>query len=130
MGLFTMLLAYSTTSAVLSNCGGANDLATINSYGLSPSNPSANQNTTLWFDYILREDVYGGIVTYEANLNGLPYYEEHNLCTQVECPLLAGEYNQSSTSPYPDFAGKLITRIGWENGDGRQILCVQGLFKA
>jgi hypothetical protein len=130
MGLFSMLLSYGATSAVLSNCGSSNDIATVNSYGLSSTTPIANENLTLWIDYTLHEDVYGGVAKYEANLNGLPYYEEHDLCTQTECPILAGDHNESSTSAFPDFVGKLVTTISWENEYGEQLWCVHGLFKA
>lgn len=130
MGLFTMLLSYGATSAVLSNCGTPNDLATINSYGLSPVDPVVNENVTMWIDYTLNKNVYSGIAVYEANLNGFPYYDEQDLCTQTECPILSGEHNETSSSVFPEFSGRLITTITWFDEYDDQILCVRATFKA
>lgn len=130
MNLFAALLSYGVTSAVLSNCGTSNDLAVVNNYGLNPDNPVANQNFSLWIDYTLNTDVQGGLAMYEANMNGLPYYEEHDLCTQTTCPILIGRYNETSKpATFPDFVGRLITTITWQNENGKQIFCVKGTFK-
>lgn len=130
MGLFTMLLSYGATSAILSNCGTSNDIASINSYGLSPVEPIVNENITMWIDYTLKKDVYGGLATYEANLNGFPYYDEQDLCTQTMCPILAGQHNETSTTTFPDFSGRLITTFAWQDENGDQIWCVRATFKA
>jgi hypothetical protein len=130
MNLFGMLVSYGVTSAVLSNCGTQHSLATVYGYGIDPPLPKANQNWTFWVDYTLHEDVYDGIVIYEANLNGLPYYQKSDLCTETECPIFAGDHNETSRSTlFPEFIGKLITTVTWEDNHGNEILCLQGTFK-
>jgi hypothetical protein len=125
----TALSLLFSVSAILSDCGGPNDLATINNYGLVPEIPTAGENMTLWIDYTLKQDVTGGTAVYEANLNGLPYIQSYDLCTQTACPILAGRHNESSISTFPTFLGKLITAISWENENNLPILCVQAVFK-
>ncbi|NBR60513.1 hypothetical protein EB118_09715 [bacterium] len=126
MSVLPILLS---ASAILSNCGGPNDLATINNYGIVPDTPIAGQNMTLWIDYTLKQDVTGGIAVYEANLNGIPYIETNSLCTQTECPIVAGQHNESSISTFPNFVGKLMTVISWEDENSLPILCVRAVFK-
>jgi ML domain len=126
MGILSLLGA---ASAILSNCGHVGDLAMINTYGITPQNPVPNENITIWVDYTLLQDVKNGTAYYTASLNGLPYSESANLCTELECPILAGDYNQSFTAVFYDFSGKLVTTIQWETDNKSPIWCVQATFK-
>ncbi len=42
--------------------------------------------------------------------------------TNDPCPMAIGHHNQISSSA-ADFTGKLVTKITWKTGDGREILC-------
>lgn len=117
-------MALVTLVAVLSNCGNSGDLASINSYDLSPNPPIVNQNMTLWIDYTLSQDVLGGTSYFTANLNGVPYSESHPL----QSPILAGVHNESSVSTFPSFTGKLVTTTYWEDMYANPIWCIKAVF--
>ena len=114
--------------AVLTSCGSPGDLATLNSYAVVPNPPVVDQNMTMWIDYTLSQDVFGGTAYYTYNLNGVPYTETNDLCTQTQCPIMAGINNESSVSTFPLFTGKLVMTIDWEDANTNPIWCLKATF--
>ena len=117
---------YSSQSTV-TDCAKGSSLFTINSQGFSPEPPVANENATLWIDYTIPAgtNINGGTCVYSFTLNGIPFTpSKEELCTQVTCPLVPGEYNLSSTSPWPSgISGKVVTKIQWYDESNTLLLC-------
>ena len=116
-------------TATVTDCGVGKSLFTINSQGFAPEPPVANQNVTLWIDYTIPDgvNINAGTCKYTLNLNGLPFSPTiDDLCTQVDCPLVPGSYNLSSTSTWPSgVSGKVVTKIEWVDSKNTLLLCSQ-----
>lgn len=116
-------------TSTVTDCGVGKSLFTINSQGFAPEPPVANQNVTLWIDYTIPNGVNidAGTCKYTLNLNGLPFSPTiDDLCTQVDCPLVPGSYNLSSTSTWPSgISGKVVTKIEWFDSKNTLLLCSQ-----
>ncbi len=129
--VFAMLMAsyFSSSSSTVADCGQGKSLFTINSQGFSPEPPVANENATLWIDYTIPSgtNINAGTCVYSFTLNGIPFSpSKEDLCTQVTCPLVAGNYNLSSTSPWPSgISGKVVTKIEWYDESNNLLLCSQ-----
>lgn len=123
------LILFAAT-ALLQDCGNPDtDQAVLYGFGMIPENPIPNQNATLWMDYDLYSTITGGHALYSYNLNGLPYNEMYDLCSQTVCPKYPGEYNDSTTQIFPDFSGKLVTRIEWFNQNDEPVLCLESIYR-
>jgi hypothetical protein len=70
--------------------------------------------------------ITGGTATYSSTLNFIPFSPSvEDLCSQVTCPIVAGTYNQSSSSTFPEVSGKIVLKIEWKDQTNNQLLCVQ-----
>jgi len=124
------LIVLAGVTAVLTDCTAVGSIATINGMSLTPDPPVPGQNFSLSVSYLLNEDVIGGTSFYEASLNGLPWTQTDDLCTQTSCPIVAGQHTEVSTTEFPTFTGKLTTAITWDDTSGREIWCVNVVYKA
>lgn len=118
-----------TTQATVTDCAAGKSLFTINSQGFSPEPPTPGENATLWIDYTIpaNTNIDAGTCKYSFTLNGIPFTPStEDLCTQVACPLVTGNYNLTSTSPWPTgISGKIVTKIEWYDSSGALLLCSQ-----
>ena len=120
---------FAPSSSTVTDCGAGNSLFTINSQGFSPEPPTPNENATLWIDYTIpaNTNIDSGTCVYSFTLNGIPFTPTtEDLCTQVACPLVSGNYNLSSTSTWPGgISGKIVTKIQWYDSSKNLLLCSQ-----
>ena len=120
---------FSSSQSTVVDCAQGKSLFTINNQGFSPEPPVPNENATLWIDYSIPSgtNVQAGTCVYSFSLNGIPFSpSKEDLCTQVACPLVAGNYNLSSTSTWPDgISGKVVTKIEWYDESNTLLLCSQ-----
>ena len=58
-----------------------------------------------------------------SEIHSQPTIED--LCTQTQCPILPGTYNQSSSSDFPDISGKITIKIEWFDKAATSLLCAQ-----
>lgn len=118
---------FSSSQSTVTDCAQGKSLFTINSQGFSPEPPVANENATLWIDYTIPAgtNINAGTCVYTFTLNGIPFTpSKEDLCTQVTCPLVPGEYNLSSTSAWPSgISGKVVTKIQWYDESNTLLLC-------
>ena len=125
----TALAFLSPVSSTVADCGKGKSKFEIQTQGFSPEPPIANQNATLWISYTIPPNINinAGSCKYSVNLNGIPIPSTtDDLCTQVKCPLVSGDYNLSSSSVWPPgVSGKVITKIEWYDVDKNLLLCSQ-----
>ena len=105
MNLFGSLL-FSLVAGLssLRDCSNGDGLFTLISQGFSPEPPVPGEDATLWFYYQVPDGltVTAGTAKYSFKFNGIPFSPTvEDLCTQVDCPLLPGTFNLSSTSTFP-----------------------------
>lgn len=110
-------------------CSSPNALATDFTVTVSNYKPLKGENVTTTFDFMLGSPVTGGIVRYDATLNGFPYSSTSPLCDEVAktgdpCPLAVGLHHQVSTSAATT-SGKIVVKITWSSETGAEILCTQ-----
>lgn len=128
MKLFGTLLFSTIVSGLstLRDCSSGNGLFTMISQGFSPEPPVPGQDATLWFYYQVPDGltVTAGTAKYSFTFNGIPFSPTvEDLCTQVDCPLVPGIFNLTSTSQFPSVSGKITSKIQWYNEDGSLLLC-------
>jgi hypothetical protein len=128
MKLFGALLfsVLATGMATIRDCSNGKGLFTMISQGFSPEPPVPGQDATLWFYYQVPDGmtVTAGTAKYSFTFNGIPFSPTvDDLCTQVDCPLVPGIYNLSSTSQFPSLSGKVVSTIQWYNEGGALLLC-------
>lgn len=125
----TFAALFTHSSSTVTDCGAGKSLFTIHSQGFSPEPPTPGENATLWIDYTIPDGttIDAGSCVYSFTLNGIPFSPStEDLCTQVSCPLVAGEYNLSSTSVWPTgISGKIVTKIEWYDTSKNLLLCSQ-----
>jgi hypothetical protein len=132
MNLFKLLFTIFSATVTLRNCGNpATDQAIITGMGFTPSNPSPNENTTLWVAYDLQSPLTGGKATYSVTLNGIPFTPTvYDLCTQTLCPKEIGSYNETSNSLFPSgISGKIVSKVQWANQNQQPVWCLETTFK-
>jgi len=121
-----LLAAAAGASASIAPCSTAGRF-TINSLSMLPDPPVVGQNVTMTFDYTNPgAPVAAGTAKYSISYNGIPYSSTEDLCTQVPCPITAGEHVLRSSSLWDGSAsGKIVTTITWADEAGAGLLCVQ-----
>lgn len=115
----------STALASITNCN-TNSVFTVNGLGFWPDPAIKNANSTVSFDYTVPAEITEGTVKYTYSFNGIPFQPTvEDLCTQTQCPILPGTYNQSSSSDFPDISGKITIKIEWFDKAATSLLCAQ-----
>ena len=128
MGPLSFLILASTVA--LRNCGSSSDQATITSFGFSPENPVAGDQTDLWVAYDLKSDLTGGTATYTINFNGIPLpATKEDLCSQTACPKAPGSFNETSSSEFPNVSGKITSKIAWTDQNSNPVWCIEATFR-
>ena len=132
MSILKLIFTILGTTVTLRDCGNpATDQALITGMGFTPSNPSPNENTTLWVAYDLKSPITDGTATYSVTLNGIPFTPTvDDLCTQTICPKEIGSYNETSSSLFPSgVGGKIVSKIQWANQNSQPVWCLETTFK-
>jgi ML domain len=120
----------STALASIINCN-PSSVFTVNGLGFWPDPAIKNANSTVSFDYTVPAEITEGSTHYTYSFNGIPFQPTiEDLCTQTQCPILPGTYNQSSSSDFPDISGKITIKIEWFDKDSTSLLCAQISTKA
>jgi ML domain len=128
MGPLSFLILASTVA--LRNCGSSSDQATITSFGFSPENPVAGDQTDLWVAYDLKSDLTGGTATYTVSFNGIPLpATKEDLCSQTACPKAPGSFNETSSSEFPNVSGKIVSKISWTDQNSKPVWCIEATFR-
>ncbi len=102
---------------------------TVNSVGLDPANPVPGQNVTLKLDYTVPAGVTvtGGQTEYDITWNYIPFDPSFEpLCQNIPCPLGPGQYQNQSTSVWPDsVSGYITSQMKWLDEGNKLLLCVE-----
>lgn len=117
-----------TGQATVTNCAPQSRFK-INSISLDPPIALPGQVIALHLDYTVPEStyIYDGISTFTFSLNGLPFTPTMEpLCGQVPCPLMPGNYVNTTWSTWPqDITGKLVSTVSWYDVNQTELLCFQ-----
>jgi hypothetical protein len=133
--MFTKILCvtlFSYAMAGMKNCG-VNPLFTITELSQDPVDTiMANQNLSLTLKYMSPEEITSGSVKKSITLNFIPFSPTtEDLCANTQCPITIGEHDGSSWSLFPSgVSGTLVSKVVWNDAQGRELLCVQSSLKA
>jgi hypothetical protein len=125
MRTFLLALLSSTALASIINCN-TNSVFTVNALEFYPDPAIRNENSTITFDFTVPAEVTQGTAKYSFSFNGIPFTPTVNdLCLDTTCPVVVGHHSQSTSSPFPDVSGKVITKIEWFDELENSLLCAQ-----
>ena len=117
-----------TGQATVANCA-PDSRFKINSISLDPPTAAPGQVTVLHLDYTVPEStyIYDGVSTFTFSLNGIPFAPTTEpLCGQVTCPLMPGNYVNTTQSSWPQgISGKIVTSVRWYDVNQTELLCFQ-----
>lgn len=126
LSVMLTLLSVSSTNTV-KDCSSGTSVFKFVSGSLLPDPVVPGENSSLTLNAVIPEGVSisDGIVKYTYILNGIPFPSETDpLCSQVECPLEAGAYTNTTTSVFPTgVSGKISTKIEWYDNENELLLC-------
>jgi hypothetical protein len=128
--LFLSLFSYVVAS--VKDCG-VSPLFTITELSQDPASTiMANQNLSLTLKYYAPEEITTGTVTKSITLNFIPFSPStEDLCANAPCPIPVGDHDGSSWSLFPSgVSGTLVSKVVWNDEQGRELLCVQSSLKA
>jgi len=132
MRILAFLASLTFASGAIKNCG-QNPLFTITELSQDPADSIvAGENLNLHPKYTAPEEIAAGTVTKSITLNFIPFSPtEEDLCVNAPCPITVGEHDGSSWSLFPSgVSGNLVSKVVWEDSQGRELLCVQSSLKA
>jgi ML domain len=127
--MFCFILAYlvSFVSSITTDCSASNSLFKIEELRFVPENPHVGENTTLYLTYNNPGLPVGdGTATTSVKYSFIPITPTvEPLCKNTQCPILAGQTEQASSSLWPDVKGTVTIRSVWNDLDGNELLCFQ-----
>jgi len=121
--LALLIVGYLSTiyaSSTLENC---NTRSKINIHNLTLTHPSKQ---AVQFDvvYEVYKRIERGRITYSCSLNGFHvFYQESDLCTQVQCPIHPGIYTLTNQTDVPNVSGFIKCTMEWIDTD--PLLCIE-----
>lgn len=124
--LFATLACLTATNAKITNCAKPGSLFTVDALGFWPDPAKSNENSTVSFLYTVPEPGFtGGTATYTVTYNFIPLTPTvEDLCKNIACPILPGQYNQTTTSIFPaGLSGTMTTKIRYQDTNGAELLC-------
>jgi hypothetical protein len=123
------LIGLSVLSGSIQDCSRPNSIGEIVDMGISPLNPVAGDNSTLWVTFDSSQAITGGTATYSYTLNYIPFPKDIiPLCDQTDCPVPIGISNATGYTIFPDVSGRIEIRIEWETEVGTPIWCVKTTY--
>lgn len=133
-----MLARIAAALLLVSSVFGANTLKDCSSgtsvfkYGtatLIPDPVVPGENSTLSISCVIPDGVTvaDGTAKYSISLNGIPFPATVDpLCTQVECPMTAGPYSNTTVSVFPTgVSGKIVTKLEWFDTSNTLLYCLE-----
>jgi hypothetical protein len=128
---FTMATA-ATAANTLKDCSAGTSLFTYGTASLTPNPVVRGKDATLSLSCTIPYGVTitGGTAEYAFSFNGIPFSPTvEDLCSQVECPMKSGPYSNSTTSPFPDVSGKVVTTLKWFDEKRTLLYCLETTVK-
>ncbi len=127
--LATLFLTQSAESKI-TDCGLTKALFKLNAAGFWPDPAVPNDNSTVSLDYTVPEGtiINEGTVKYTLTYNFIPLSPTvEPLCVKnVECPIIAGTYNKSTSSNFPSgVSGTMVIKSEWRGPTDNLLLCYQ-----
>lgn len=124
--LFAAALAFGATHAEIKDCSAGKSVFKLTELAFTPANPSNGVDTLM----IVKFDNPGpeindGTVTTSISWNYIPFEPSTEaLCTNTQCPLMAGLNDRSTSNVWPDISGLVQTHIEWVDTAGNLLLCI------
>jgi hypothetical protein len=111
------------------DCSAGTSVFKFGEASLLPDPVVPGENSTLSLSCVIPDGVTvdGGTAKYSLTLNGIPFPgTTDDLCTQVQCPLTAGPYSNSSVSVFPaGVSGKIASKIQWYDTSNTLLYCLE-----
>ena len=125
--LFALVLASAATT--VRDCSTGTSLFKFGTASLTPDPVVPGQDASLSLSCTIPEGVVvtGGKATYGFSFNGIPFTPtEEDLCSQVECPLVSGPYENTTTTQFPaGVKGKIVSTIKWYDLSSVLLYCLE-----
>jgi hypothetical protein len=131
--LLKLLALIGAASATISDCGAGKSLFTITELSQDPPNTvKAGDNVSLTLLYSASEEITAGTATKSITLNFIPFAPTtEDLCANTACPITVGDHDGSSWYEWPaGVSGTVVSKVVWEDNQGRQLLCIQSKFSS
>jgi hypothetical protein len=132
--LLALLLQGVSALGSIADCGGGRSLFQVNALGLWPDPPIPGANSTVSFLFTVPDEtstITDGTAEYKFSLNGIPFTPTIDpLCDDVNCPIIPGQYNLTTTDVFPTgVSGKITTTVSWYDVARTLLLCVQTIVR-
>ena len=128
--LLSILLLSTASQAAITDCGLTKSLFKLNAAGFWPDPAVQNENSTVSLDYTVPDGVTitEGTVKYSLTYNFIPITPTvEPLCpNNVECPIVSGTFNRSTSSTFPSsLSGTMTIKSEWFDSTNNLLLCYQ-----
>jgi hypothetical protein len=130
--MLKVLMLWAATATTIRDCSSGTSVFKFLTASLTPDPVIRGQDATLSLSCQIPDGIAitGGTAQYGFTFNGIPFSPTtQDLCSQVACPLLPGLYSNSTTSPFPDVGGKIITTIKWFDENDTLLYCLETTVK-
>jgi hypothetical protein len=130
--MLKVLMLWVATATTVRDCSSGTSVFKFLTASLTPDPVVKGQDATLSLSCQIPDGVTvtGGTAQYGFTFNGIPFSPTtEDLCSQVACPLVPGLYSNSTTTPFPDVSGKIITTIKWFDETKRLLYCLETTVK-
>ena len=130
--MLKLLLGAASVANTVRDCSSGTSVFKFLTASLSPDPVVRGQNSTLSLSCQIPDGVTvtAGTAVYGFTFNGIPFTPTtEDLCSQVECPLTAGLYSNSSTTLFPDVSGKIVSTIKWFDTNDSLLYCLETTVK-
>jgi len=121
--LFTFLI---TAFGSIQDCN-TTSILQLTDLALNPVSPVPGKDLAMTVQFTNPgPEITNGTVTTSLTYNFIPFQPTtEDLCTSTQCPLVTGFNDRSTTNPWPDVKGTVISKIEWNTLDGQNLLCIQ-----
>jgi hypothetical protein len=131
-GAQTVVATNVAAANVLKDCSAGTSVFKYGTASLTPDPLVRGQDATLSVSCTIPDGVTvtSGSTEYSLTYNGIPFSPTvEDLCSQVECPMKAGPYSNSTRSVFPDVSGKIVTRMKWFDEKKQLLYCLETTVK-
>jgi hypothetical protein len=128
--LLSILFLSNVSHATITDCGLSKSLFKLNAAGFWPDPAVKNDNSTVSLDFTVPEGVTinEGTVRYSLTYNFIPLSPSvEPLCpNNIECPIVPGTFNKSTSSIFPSgVSGTMVIKSEWFGPTNNLLLCYQ-----
>jgi len=112
--------------ASISDCGFGKSVFQLTELAFTPSNPSPGVDTQMTVKFTNPgPEITDGTVVTSLSWNYIPFDPTTEaLCSNTQCPLVSGDNDRSTSSPWPDITGLVSSHIEWTDTSGALLLCI------